>query len=182
MTDTISPDRRSWLMSRIKSGDTQPEMVGRSTLHRLGFRFSLRRKDLPGHPDVVLRKWKCVVFVHGCFWHRHPGCPVATMPKSRVGFWAEKFRRNVERDARVRAELEAAGWRVIVVWECETRDRLALATRLSAEIAARALPSAGAEEDYPVREPEELLRVAEAVTRYGRQLSRRRRGHWDDSR
>lgn len=190
MTDTIPSDERSWLMSRIKSADTQPEMVVRSTLHRLGFRFSLRCRDLPGKPDVVLRRWKCVVFVHGCFWHRHPGCPVATMPKSRVEFWREKFRRNVERDARVKAQLEEMGWKVVVVWECETKDRLALATRLAAEIASEGKKN-GAPffarghrtespdgQEYPLPSAEKLLKVAEDVSRYGRDLAKRRRGHY----
>lgn len=187
MTDTIPADERSWLMSRIKSGDTQPEMVVRSTLHRLGFRFSLRRRDLPGKPDIVLRRWKCAVFVHGCFWHRHPGCPVATMPKSNVEFWRQKFERNVARDARVRDELRQMGWNVVVVWECETRDRLALATRLASEIPALAakngaplpaVPGAATDFDYPVAAPEAIMAVAEGVARYGRDLAKRRRGHY----
>ena len=195
MTDTIPAEQRSWLMSRIKSGDTQPEMIVRSILHRLGFRFSLRRRDLPGKPDVVLRKWKCVVFVHGCFWHRHPGCAIATMPKSRVEFWQDKFDRNVARDARVKAELEERGWRVIVVWECETKDRLALATRLSSEITATGESQSCAKNgapffaspdddayEYPLPAPEKIAKVAEEVAEYGRALAKRRRGHFEDSR
>ncbi|MGI6496355.1 MAG: very short patch repair endonuclease [Kiritimatiellia bacterium] len=178
MADTIPPEQRSWLMSRIRSGDTQPEKVVRSTLHRLGFRFSLHAKHLPGRPDVVLRKWKCVVFVHGCFWHRHPGCPVATTPKSRTAFWTEKFERNVARDSSVKARLEALGWRVVTVWGCETKDPLALATRLFAEITAGRPDAPGG--DYPEPAPETFLRVAEEVARYGRDLARHRRGHWPD--
>ncbi len=194
MTDTIPSDERSWLMSRIKSADTQPEMIVRSTLHRLGFRFSLRRRDLPGKPDVVMRKWKCVIFVHGCFWHRHPGCPIATMPKSRIDFWQDKFRRNVERDTRVKTQLEDMGWKVVVVWECETRDRLALATRLAAEITAHAekngapfsasSPDSASTDDYeyPTPSAEKIYKVAEEVARYGRDLARQRRGHYPSGR
>lgn len=119
MTDSLSPERRSWNMSRIRGSDTQPEMQVRSALHRAGFRFRLHRKDLPGRPDIVLPKYNTVVFVHGCFWHRHPGCKLAYEPKSRTLFWNEKFRRNVERDLRNANELRRLGWRVVTVWECQ---------------------------------------------------------------
>jgi DNA mismatch endonuclease (patch repair protein) len=119
LTDVLSPERRSWNMSRIRGSDTRPEMQVRSALHRAGFRFRLHRKDLPGRPDIVLPKYKTVVFVHGCFWHRHPRCRWAYEPKSRTVFWNEKFRRNVERDRRNASELRRLGWRVVTVWECE---------------------------------------------------------------
>lgn len=106
-------------MSRIRSKDTGPEMRVRSALHRAGYRFRLHVKDLPGRPDIVLPKYKTVIFVHGCFWHRHKGCSNATMPSTNQEFWKEKFRRNVERDKREQAELKKLGWKVIVVWECE---------------------------------------------------------------
>ena len=128
MTDRISPENRSRLMSRIKGKDTKPEMIVRRWLHANGYRFRLHRRDLPGTPDIVLPKWRLAIFVHGCFWHRHEGCPKATMPDTHREFWEEKFRRNVERDRESRARLREMGWNVIVVWECETNreDRLAL--------------------------------------------------------
>jgi DNA mismatch endonuclease, patch repair protein len=109
-------------MSRIRGANTKPEIRVRSMLHQMGYRFRLHRKDLPGKPDIVLPKYETVIFVHGCFWHRHPNCPFAYTPKSRVDFWKKKFARNVERHVEVEAELAAHGWRVVVVWECETKD------------------------------------------------------------
>jgi DNA mismatch endonuclease (patch repair protein) len=106
-------------MSRIRSRDTVPELQVRSALHRAGYRFRLHRKDLPGRPDIVLPKHSTVVFVHGCFWHRHPGCRFAYLPKSRVAFWRKKFNDNVERDRRNRRDLRRRGWRVITIWECQ---------------------------------------------------------------
>jgi len=119
MTDHISKEKRSWNMSCIRSKDTKPEKKVRSFLHRMGFRFSLRRKDLPGKPDVVLKKYKTVVFVHGCFWHQHPGCREASKPKTREEYWAEKLARNIARDKKNKIELKRLGWRVITIWECE---------------------------------------------------------------
>jgi DNA mismatch endonuclease, patch repair protein len=118
--DRLTPEHRSWNMSRIRGRDTQPERAVRSALHRAGYRFRLHRKDLPGRPDIVLPKHRTVVFVHGCFWHRHPGCRFAYTPKSRADFWAAKFLANVERDQRNRRDLRRLGWRVITVWECQT--------------------------------------------------------------
>ena len=122
MTDIVDSGRRSEMMSRIKGRDTVPEIVVRRIAHGLGFRFRLYRKDLPGRPDLVFPRHRAVVFVHGCFWHRHDGCRYAYEPKSRVPFWTEKFRRNVARDQRNEAALRALGWRVLVIWECETRN------------------------------------------------------------
>ena len=119
--DSLSPDHRSWNMSRIKSRDTKPELTVRSLLHQKGYRFRLHRKDLPGKPDIVLPRFKKIIFVHGCFWHRHEGCRYAYNPKSRVDFWLEKFNKNVERDRQVRAALTQLGWEVHVIWECETK-------------------------------------------------------------
>ncbi len=121
-------------MSRIRGKDTRPEMRVRSLLHRMGFRFRLHRKDLPGKPDIVLPAYGTVIFVHGCFWHRHPGCRFAYTPKSRVDFWLTKFQRNVERHQEVEAELEALGWRVVVIWECETASEDQLQRRLYDEL------------------------------------------------
>ena len=109
-------------MSRIRCQDTKPELAFRSMLHRMGFRFSLRRRDLPGKPDIVLVKYRMAVFVHGCFWHRHPNCRFAYMPKSRVAFWTHKFVANVRRDRVVARQLAALGWRRLVVWECKVDD------------------------------------------------------------
>ena len=130
MTDRISEEHRSWNMSKIRSKDTIPELTVRKLLHRMGYRFRLHRKDLPGNPDIVLPKYRTVVFVHGCFWHRHEGCRYAYTPKSNVDFWKAKFEANIERDNYVRSKLEAEGWTVVVVWECETRDDALLTKRL----------------------------------------------------
>lgn len=119
--DSLTPERRSWNMQRIRRSDTRPERIVRSALHRLGYRFRLDGgKSLPGKPDVVLPKYRTAVFVHGCFWHRHAGCQFAYNPKSRTDFWQHKFNVNVQRDKLVRDKLCSAGWRVIEVWECQT--------------------------------------------------------------
>lgn len=120
--DILTREKRSWNMSRIKGKDTKPEKIVRSALHKEGFRFRLNRKDLPGKPDIVLPKYKSVIFVHGCFWHRHPRCKFAYNPKSRETFWQKKFSENVERDRFVKKELRKMEWKVIVVWECELKN------------------------------------------------------------
>jgi DNA mismatch endonuclease (patch repair protein) len=129
--DRISKERRSWNMSRIRSKDTKPEVAVRSMLRRQGFRFRLHRGDLPGTPDLVLPKYKTVIFVHGCFWHRHQGCKYAYTPKSRTGFWAKKFAQNVERDRRARRCLAEEGWRAVIIWECQIAGANSLARRLT---------------------------------------------------
>lgn len=118
--DHLTPERRSWNMSRIRSEDTNPERKVRSFLFRNGFRFRLHVKKLPGQPDIVLPKYKTVVEVRGCFWHRHPGCKDATTPSTNTSFWLTKFQQNVKRDKRHEKELKALGWHLIVVWGCET--------------------------------------------------------------
>lgn len=130
MADHQTQQQRSHNMARIRGKDTQPELRVRSALHRLGCRFRLHRQDLPGTPDIVLPKYRAVVFVHGCFWHRHPGCPRSFTPATRPEFWRAKLDRNVARDAENRRALECAGWRVVVIWECETRDQDALQRQL----------------------------------------------------
>lgn len=130
MADHLTSEQRSWNMGRIRSKETLPEKAVRSLLHRMGYRFRLHRKDLPGRPDIVLPKHKAVIFVHGCFWHRHDGCKYAYTPKSRVGFWQKKFLDNVLRDSRNREELGKLGWRVLCVWECELRDMVSLRQEL----------------------------------------------------
>ena len=121
-------------MAQIKSKNTAPEIAVRSLLHRMGYRFRLHRDDLPGTPDIVLPKYNTVVFVHGCYWHRHSGCPYAYTPKSRVGFWQAKFDANVERDEFDQEALNELGWHVITVWECETRNLEELVRRLDGEL------------------------------------------------
>ncbi|MHB8448274.1 MAG: very short patch repair endonuclease [Rudaea sp.] len=127
--DRLSSARRSWLMSRIKGANTKPELGVRSLLHRLGFRFRLHRRDLPGTPDIVLPGRSAVVLVHGCFWHGHR-CKRTKMPKSRRRYWSEKIAGNRVRDARKRRCLRALGWKVVVVWECELKKPVELADKL----------------------------------------------------
>ncbi len=130
MTDVFTKSKRSEVMSLIKNRNTKPELAVRSLLHRMGFRFRLHRADLPGKPDIVLPRYKTVIFVHGCFWHRHKGCRFAYTPKSRTDFWLKKLESNMVRDQLVKADLERLGWRVITVWECELREPGQLANRL----------------------------------------------------
>jgi len=130
MTDRLSPERRSWNMSRIRGRDTAPERHVRSILHTLGCRFRLHAAKLPGKPDVVLPRHRSVVVVHGCFWHRHKACRFAYTPKSNVVFWTKKFAENVARDRRTTSALRRLGWRVIVVWECELGRPEKLRSRL----------------------------------------------------
>jgi DNA mismatch endonuclease (patch repair protein) len=134
--DVFTPAERSRVMSRIRGRDTGPEVKVRQLLHRLGHRFRLQRRDLPGRPDLVLPARRAAVFVHGCFWHDHEGCRYATKPKSNAAFWAEKFARNRARDVAARAALEALGWTPLTVWECEVRDEAVLAARLDAAVRA----------------------------------------------
>lgn len=142
MADFLSPVERSERMSRIRGKNTQPELALRRVLHGLGLRYRLHGAGLPGKPDLVFPRYKAVVFVHGCFWHRHAGCSIATTPKSNTSFWVGKFEKNVARDARATAALRALGWKVFVTWECElasaskaqaTGERLAQSLRGTAE-------------------------------------------------
>jgi DNA mismatch endonuclease (patch repair protein) len=130
--DKLTPERRSENMRRIKSKDMKPELLVRRTVHGLGYRYRLHRKDLPGKPDLVFGPRKKVIFVHGCFWHGHEreGCLDARRPKSNTGYWNPKLTRNKERDAERIAALEATGWDVLVIWECETKDVKWLRSRL----------------------------------------------------
>ena len=121
-------------MERQRQADTAPELLVRRLLHRLGHRFRIGNRDLPGSPDAANRTRRWAVFVHGCYWHQHPECPRATVPKRNREFWEEKFRANRERDEQVTAELEIRGFTVLTVWECETEDSGALAERLSGEL------------------------------------------------
>lgn len=122
MPEFLSPTQRSALMAKIRAKDTVPELVLRSHLHRLGLRFRTNVRNLPGSPDVVLKKYRAAIFVHGCFWHSHKNCAVSSMPRTNRDFWREKFRRNIRRDARNQRHLRALGWRVFVVWECRVKS------------------------------------------------------------
>ncbi|MDA8257792.1 MAG: very short patch repair endonuclease [Betaproteobacteria bacterium] len=127
--DRLTPERRSWLMSRIRGKDTTPELAVRSLAHRLGYRFRLHGQGLPGKPDLVFAGRRKVVFVHGCFWHGHR-CKRDKMPKSRVEYWVAKIAANRARDARNVKALRASGWRCAIVWECEAKDAVRLGKRL----------------------------------------------------
>ena len=123
MTDIVDSQTRSRIMAGIRGKDTKPELVLRRSLHALGFRYRLHAKGIPGRPDLVLPKYKAVIFVHGCFWHRHPDCRYASTPSTRPEFWASKFAANVSRDNAVRSTLLQDGWRVATIWECAMRNK-----------------------------------------------------------
>ncbi|HEX4764924.1 MAG TPA: very short patch repair endonuclease [Lichenihabitans sp.] len=123
--DSVTP-QRSALMARVRGKNTTPEMLVRRAAHALGYRFRLHPKQLPGRPDLVFPSRRKAIFVHGCFWHRHLGCRMASMPKTRAEFWSTKFEQNVRRDAAAIEALESTGWKVLVIWECETRDEAGL--------------------------------------------------------
>jgi DNA mismatch endonuclease (patch repair protein) len=123
--DRLTKQRRSWNMSRIRAKNTAPEIRVRSLLHSLGFRFRLHVRKLPGQPDVVLVKHKTVIFVHGCFWHRHKNCKNCTTPSNRREWWQAKLEGNAARDKRHQAALKKLGWRVVVIWECQTQNNTA---------------------------------------------------------
>lgn len=123
MADTVSPEVRSRMMAAVRGKDTKPEMAVRRGLHAMGFRYSLHAKRLPGKPDLVLAKYRAVIFVEGCFWHGHEGCPLARIPATRTGYWRDKIAGNRERDARTRKALDALGWRHLTIWECSLRGK-----------------------------------------------------------
>ena len=129
MPDVFTPEKRSWIMSRVKNRNTTPEKLVRSVLHRLGFRFRLHSKKLPGHPDIVLPKYRKAIFVHGCFWHGHK-CPRGKRPATNVTFWNEKIEKNRQRDREAQEKLEELGWTSLVVWQCETKPIEELTERL----------------------------------------------------
>jgi DNA mismatch endonuclease, patch repair protein len=149
--DVVDSATRSRMMAGIRSKDTKPEMAVRRYLHARGFRYRLHARDLPGSPDLVLPKYRTAILVHGCFWHRHSGCRFATTPTSNVERWDAKFRANIARDAKKLASLEEAGWRVIVVWECELRqDPTERLQRLAEEITEQNSPSGSSPADVRV--------------------------------
>jgi len=124
MVDKLTPEERSKNMGNIRSKDTSPEMIVRKQAHRLGYRFRLHSKDLPGKPDLVFPGRKKVIFVHGCFWHQHKDsdCKITRIPKSRTEYWIPKLKRNAERDIQHQKQLLAMGWNFLVIWECEVND------------------------------------------------------------
>lgn len=130
MADWFSKEKRSWIMSRVKGRDTKPEILVRSAVHRMGFRFRVHRRDLPGNPDIVLTRHGKVIFMHGCFWHGHRRCSRSKRPTTNVVFWNQKLDANIERDKRCRRALRRMGWQVLVVWECETRKPIDLLRKL----------------------------------------------------
>jgi len=165
MTDKLTPQRRSWNMSRIRSADTKPEMVLRSVLHRMGFRFRLHRQRLLGRPDIVLPKYHTVIFVHGCFWHQHPGCIEAVRPKTNEKYWAAKLEGNVKRDDKNRRALRREGWRVFRFWECQIeKDPVGIAMRIAKELRGFTQESA----EYALPSRIELLRAAESRAGYNK--------------
>ena len=131
MTDTLSPTERSERMGRVRSKDTKPEKIIRRLVFSLGFRYRLHDVTLPGKPDLVFRSRRKVIFIHGCFWHRHSSrCPLTRLPKSKLAFWRTKLERNHERDQRTKRLLRAAGWKVLVLWECQLPDQAFLVNRI----------------------------------------------------
>jgi DNA mismatch endonuclease (patch repair protein) len=145
--DHLSKEKRSWNMSRIRSRDTGPEITFRRLIHRAGFRYRLYVKDLPGKPDLVLKKYKTVVFIHGCFWHQHENCKKANRPKSNSGYWDEKLNRNAARDIENTLKLENEGWHILTIWECELKDLESVLKKFLAFIAAVGEWHDGAVED-----------------------------------
>lgn len=141
-------------MRLVRSKDTLPEKALRSLLHRRGFRFRLHDRTLPGKPDLVLPKYRAVIFVHGCFWHRHPGCPRTRTPATRQDYWVPKFERTVQRDQQNQRKLRLLGWNVLTVWECELKEAAALVDKLAGLIRREAAP-------YPATDLPPLAAVAE---------------------
>ena len=140
MTDHVDTAKRSLIMAAVHSKNTKPEMLVRRIVHALGFRYRLHAADLPGHPDLVFPKRCKVIFVHGCFWHRHAGCRYTTTPKTRVEFWQEKFDANVARDRRTVRALKKQGWSVLIVWQCQLKNPEKLVGKLNDFLADRNEP------------------------------------------
>lgn len=131
MPDVFSPDQRSRVMAKVRGQDTAPERIVRSLIHRMGYRFRLRVKDLPGKPDIVLPRHRKIILVHGCFWHQHPGCPHAQRPSSNTEYWNKKLDRNIARDRETLDQLANLGWNVLIVWGCELKDISKLQEKLA---------------------------------------------------
>ena len=160
MTDTLTPMERSRLMAKIKGKNTGPERAVRALLHRAGYRFRIHVRTLPGTPDIVLPRHRAIVFVHGCFWHRHPKCKTASTPKSHRKFWADKFARNVANDRKHGRQLRRLGWRVLTVWECQLRHPERVLVRIQKILPA---PIAG----YAIPDRAPLPLAAECPASYG---------------
>ena len=161
MVDKVSREIRSRTMRHVLGKNTKPELVVRSVLHRMGYRFSLGGKDLPGRPDIVLPKHQTVIFVHGCFWHRHPRCKMASTPSSNTEYWNSKFQRNVERDQEAATMLKKLGWKVLVIWECEIRKELdQVVTKLKASLGGKHV-------SYEIPPARSLFKDAERRAEYG---------------
>ena len=165
MADKLTSSQRSHCMSRIRGKNTKPEILVRKGLHARGFRFRLHNKKLPGSPDIVLPKYGVAIMVNGCFWHGHKRCRYATKPKTNVGFWETKIARNRHRDEVTNAHLEALGWHVITIWECELRGEAEVASKLDAL----------AEE---IRYVGELKRIKEGEKRQTKEAAKKRREEW----
>lgn len=163
MTDRFTPEQRSWNMSRIRSFDTKPEMLVRSLLHRIGFRFRIHCNNLPGRPDIVLPKYRTVIFIHGCFWHQHAGCIEASRPTSNSRYWNLKLEANIRRDRRHRRLLRQKGWRVMRFWECKVEKNPAgEVMRVARALRGNAAESTG----YNLPSRRELLKAAQARAGY----------------
>lgn len=165
MADTMTPEQRHRCMAAIKGKDTKPEMLVRRYLHSLGYRYGLHNKKLPGSPDLVLRKYKTVIFIHGCFWHGHEGCKYYRLPKTNETFWQEKITRNRQRDQESVRLLKEKGWNVITIWECDLRNRdkrEEALSRLHQELQHINSPS-----KYSFTEPKPLL-AAEEESEYSK--------------
>jgi DNA mismatch endonuclease Vsr len=134
MIDRLTPAERSAHMARIKRSDTRPELIVRKLLFRLGYRFRIQMRGVPGRPDVAFPRRRKAIYVHGCFWHAHENCSVSRVPKTRTAFWKAKFAANRERDRRLEASARQAGWSCLVVWECELRDEVTLARLLTSHL------------------------------------------------
>jgi len=166
MTDILTKEERSVLMSKVRSSDTRPEILLRCGLHRMGFRYTLTNRHLFGNPDLVFPKFRTAIFVHGCFWHYHKGCSKASIPKSNKRFWRRKLAYNVARDKRVQRELADAGWRVIVVWECQLISNTISTVRRVATKIMDAGTGALSENPYPAGFTRETL-FAVAERKFG---------------
>ena len=130
MTDTCSQELRSEIMARIRSKDTKPEMIVRRLIHGMGYRYRLHVRKLPGSPDIVMTSRRKIIEVRGCFWHGHKNCKNARIPKSRIDFWTRKIKNNQDRDSANKIRLEATGWKLLEIWECETRNIAELKVKL----------------------------------------------------
>ena len=133
----LSSAQRSRIMSSIRSKDTSPELRVRSQMHRLGYRYRLHVSSMQGKPDIVMPRYRMVIFVNGCFWHQHQGCKYATIPRTNTNYWVQKFRRTLDRDVKTQAALRQEGWDVLVIWECQTEDETALLSLLNKILPAR---------------------------------------------